>query len=67
MYVSGRETLLARNARPSGVMAWALERSSSAYWPCVATGQGHLYVLRIPSLSQSVHCGRQQLLVPISV
>jgi len=67
MRVSGRETLLARDVRPSRVMAWALERSSSTHWPCVATDQDHLYVLRTPSLSQSVHCRRQQLLIPISV
>jgi hypothetical protein len=34
-----------RYAELSGMMTWALEQSFSARWPCVATGQGHLYVL----------------------
>jgi hypothetical protein len=69
MRVSGRETLLARNARPSEAMTWALERSSLAHWLYVATSQGHMYAyaLHTPSFPQSVCCGRQPLLVPISV
>jgi hypothetical protein len=40
-----QDKTLVRYAELSGMMTWALEQSFSARWPCVATGQGHLYVL----------------------